>query len=107
MPRKLTQGDALERFIKKHGDEYNYSHVEYVDRDTKVKIICKKDGHGYFKQTPNAHIRGRGCPKCAHTKTTSKLTKSTDDFVKQAKEVHPDKNYGYEKVEYVNAFIKL
>ena len=107
MPRKLTQGDALERFIKKHGDEYNYSHVEYVDRDTKVKIICKKDGHGYFKQTPNAHIRGRGCPKCAHTKTTSKLTKSTDDFVKQAKEVHPDKNYGYEKVEYVNAFIKV
>ena len=29
----------------------------------------------------------------------SKL-KSIEDFIKQAKEVHPDKNYGYEKVDY-------
>ena len=59
MPRKLTQGDALERFIKKHGNEYNYSLVEYVDRDTKVKIICKKDGHGIFEQNPD-RILGTG-----------------------------------------------
>ena len=26
-----------------------------------------------------------------------------EDFIRQAKDAHPDKNYGYEKVEYINA----
>jgi ssDNA-binding Zn-finger/Zn-ribbon topoisomerase 1 len=111
----IKQGDSKrktkEKFIEEatlvHGDEYDYSLVEYVDTHTNISIICKKDGHGIFNQTPNGHLHGSGCPKCGHIKTTTKLSKSTDDFVKQAKEVHPDKNYGYEKVEYVNAFTKV
>ena len=46
MSRKLTQKEFLERFKKVHGDVYDYSLVEYVNNSTKVKIICKKDGHG-------------------------------------------------------------
>ena len=111
----IKQGDVLRKtkakFIEEaelvHGDEYDYSLVEYVDTHTNISIICKKDGHGKFNQAPNGHLHGSGCPKCAHIKTTTKLTKSTDDFVKQAKEVHPYKNYGYEKVVYVNAFTKV
>ena len=111
----IKQGDAKRKnkakFIEEaelvHGDEYDYSLVEYVDTHTNISIICKKDGHGKFNQAPNGHLHGSGCPKCAHIKTTTKLTKSTDDFVKQAKEVHPYKNYGYEKVVYVNAFTKV
>ena len=55
-------------FIKKakkiHGDEYNYNLVEYINNRTKIKIVCKK--HGIFRQTPDGHLRGFKCRKCAY-----------------------------------------
>lgn len=48
----------------KNNDKYDYSLVEYKTAHTKVKIICKK--HGVFEQSPNNHLNGKGCPKCAH-----------------------------------------
>ena len=68
MSKKFTQKEVLDRFKKVHGDEYDYSLVEYVNTDTKISIICKKDGHGVFEQTPNMHYHGQGCPKCSLTK---------------------------------------
>ena len=57
----------INEFIKKtkevHGDKYDYSKVEYVNDRTKVCIICPV--HGEFWQTPNCHLNGSGCPKCA------------------------------------------
>ena len=97
---KLTQKEVLNRFKKVHGDEYDYSLVEYVNTDTKISIICKKDGHGVFKQTPYKHLIGRGCPDCGNIKQGNSKRKTKEDFIKQAKEVHPDKNYGYGKVDY-------
>jgi len=107
MSKKFTQKEVLDRFKKVHGDEYDYSLVEYVNTDTKISIICKKDGHGVFQQTPYKHLIGRGCPDCGNIKQGNSKRKTKEDFVKQAKEVHPDKNYGYEKVVYVNAFTKV
>ena len=98
--RKLNQKEVLERFKKVHGDEYDYSRSEYIDAHTKISIRCRKDGHGIFEQTPDNHSQGQGCPKCGKIKSDTKRTKSTADFIKQAKEVHPDKNYGYDKVDY-------
>lgn len=45
---------------EKHGCKYDYSLVEYKNNRTKVKIISK---HGVFKQTPNSHLSGSGCPE--------------------------------------------
>ncbi len=47
-----------------HGDRYDYSLVEYVNIDTKVKIICPI--HGIFEQRPHDHFfpNSNGCPKC-------------------------------------------
>jgi len=63
---KENRGNIKE-FIGKstimHGKKYNYSRVEYVDRNTKVKIMCPK--HGEFKQTPSNHLYGYGCKKCS------------------------------------------
>ena len=98
--RKLTQKEVLERFKKVHGDEYDYSLVEYVEAHTNVKIICTKDGHGVFEQTPNNHYRGSGCIKCGVLKSSTSQLMSKEYFIIRAKEVHPDKNYGYHKVDY-------
>ena len=90
-----------------HGNEYDYSHVKYVNSATIIKIICKKDGHGVFTQTPSNHLRGQGCPVCGRIKSNFTRTKSTGYFIKQSKEVHPDKNYGYEKVIYIESNKKV
>jgi len=49
-----------------HGDRYDYSEVEYVHCETKVKIICPK--HGPFEQVARSHLKGSGCPTCKSSK---------------------------------------
>ena len=93
-----------EQFIKEaksiHGDKYDYSLVNYVNNNTKVKIICPI--HGAFEQTPNKHIiRKHGCDLCGGT-----ATKSTEQFIEEAKSIHGDK-YNYSLVNYVNNFTKV
>ena len=48
MGKKHGQGTYTYGKGKWEGDKYDYSLVEYVDVDTDVQIICKKDGHGVF-----------------------------------------------------------
>ncbi|MCM1224880.1 MAG: hypothetical protein NC548_61570 [Lachnospiraceae bacterium] len=54
-------------FIQKakavHGDKYDYSKTIYKNSKTPVEIICPT--HGVFKQKPQAHAAGKGCPSCA------------------------------------------
>ena len=83
----------IEKAKRIHGDKYDYSKVEYVNCSTKVCIVCSK--HGEFWQTPNKHLCGCGCPKCAGK------GKNKEYFLEKAKEIHGDK-YDYSKVEYVN-----
>jgi GNAT superfamily N-acetyltransferase len=44
---------------------YNYDDVEYVNNQTKVKVICPK--HGVFEAIPFNLLAGKGCPVCAHS----------------------------------------
>lgn len=56
----------IEKCRLKHGDEYDYSLVDYINSKTKVKIICKK--HGVFEQRASNHVSGIKCPSCSHSK---------------------------------------
>lgn len=57
-----------ESFIQKarevHGDQYDYSKVDYIHSKNKVTIYCPE--HGVFEQTPDGHLHGNGCPSCAN-----------------------------------------
>lgn len=58
---------SLEQFITEavevHGPRYSYDKVIYINKSTKVEIICYT--HGPFLQTPGHHINsGNGCPLC-------------------------------------------
>jgi very-short-patch-repair endonuclease len=59
---KPTTKEFIQNAIKIHSNKYDYSLVDYINNSTKINIICKK--HGIFKQIPNSHLNGRGCPKC-------------------------------------------
>ena len=100
--------DKKERFIekanKRHNNKYDYSQVEYVDSVTKVCIICPE--HGEFWQTPQGHVRGNSCPKCANKKRGDTFRSNGDEFVEKASKIHNNK-YIYDKTKYVNAETKI
>ena len=59
---KLNTSEFIAKARLIHGDKYDYSKVEYKNYSTKVCIICRE--HGEFRQTPNNHLFGTGCPIC-------------------------------------------
>ena len=96
--------NTKEQFIKKakeiHGDKYDYSKVIYTGNKNKVTIICPK--HGEFYQSPNMHLRGRGCKQCRSEKLSVQFKMNTEQFIQKAKQVHGNK-YDYSKVNYTDS----
>lgn len=64
--RKMKKDAFIEKSNIIHNYKYDYSLVEYVNINTKVKIICNI--HGVFEQTPKNHLLNKGCPKCGKIK---------------------------------------
>lgn len=98
MPKKLTTKDFIERAKVVHGECYDYSKSIYEDKKKPLIIICSK--HGEFKQSPHHHLwRKQGCPECAKIQRAKSNTKSVDNFLQIAHEVHGD-TYDYSQIEY-------
>lgn len=93
----------LQKAISIHGDKYNYSKVVYTLSKTPVTIICPE--HGEFNKSPNKHLSGQGCPKCANSKIGTNSIKPFTDFVKQANSIH-NGEYVYCESSYVSSKIK-
>ena len=89
MRRKVTMEEFLERANSKHNNFYDYSKVNLVNVDTGIEIICPS--HGPFSQKPFKHLRGQGCPKCRNKKISLSKTKSFDEFLSRAHEIHGDR----------------
>lgn len=91
-----AQRATLESFVERasavHGGLYDYSQAVYTLSKIKINIICPQ--HGLFKQSPNAHLAGRGCPKCAGV-----FEGDIERFIKAARAVHGGK-YSYGKAVY-------
>jgi hypothetical protein len=45
--KKLNTDIFIQRAQLIHGDKYDYSKVNYINKRTKVCIICKKHGEFY------------------------------------------------------------
>lgn len=81
---------------EKHGDKYDYSLLEYVNYDTKLKIICPI--HGLFEQKYQKHCKlGRGCWECGKISCVEKRdTLDLDKFIIKSSNVHSN-FYNYSK----------
>lgn len=77
----------IEKAKAKHNDLYSYDETSYENIRTPVTIICSI--HGRFSQTPDKHLRGRGCRKCAD----AEKRKSSDDYIQGFNKFH---NNAYE-----------
>lgn len=87
----------IEKASKVHNNYYDYSSIIYVNTHTKVEILCPV--HGYFYQSPANHQKGVGCPLCSNITRAKSKTKSLDNFLIKANEVHND-FYIYEKTKF-------
>lgn len=100
----LTTEEFISKAKKIHGDQYDYSKVNYIDSKTKVCIICPI--HGPFYQLPHCHLQGKGCYKCGRQKSGEILRNSLDDFIHRVSIVHNNK-YTYEHINYKNLQSKI
>lgn len=99
MGKRLTQDEFLEKAREVHGDKYDYSLVNYINKTEKVKIICKK--HGVFEQSPYSHLRNFNCKKCSTEIGRLKTVYTKEQFIDKATAIHGDL-YSYENSEYIN-----
>ncbi len=97
---KLTTEEFIKKAREVHGDRYDYSKVEYVNKKTKVCIVCSE--HGEFKQSPQKHLAGQGCIKCHHASLAKRYSLGRDKFIEKANSVH-HYFYDYSAVEYINS----
>jgi len=96
--------DKNERFKKRslsiHGDIFDLSKINYVNRETKVDLTCKKCKKS-FKQKPSIHLMGSGCPYCSKIEQYDKIKVSYDEFKERAENKHKDEQgnplYDYSK----------
>jgi Zn ribbon nucleic-acid-binding protein/very-short-patch-repair endonuclease len=102
--KKKTTEEFIEKAREIHGDFYDYSLVEYVNSETRVKIICPI--HGEFEQVAGTHLGGKSCKKCGRARTGAKQKSNLKDFTRKAKKVHSDK-YDYSEGEYLGAEEKI
>jgi very-short-patch-repair endonuclease len=95
--RNLTKEQFIEKAINIHGNEYDYSLVNYINNRININIICLK--HGVFNQNPNNHLNGYICPKCNIIK---KQEKNKICFIDKAKKMHENK-YDYSNINYIGS----
>ena len=58
---RLSHDEFLAKAIKVHGKKFEYPE-EYHAAIVPIRIICPM--HGQFRQSPNKHLSGQGCPRC-------------------------------------------
>lgn len=97
--RKTTADFIREARLKHTEGKYDYSLSIYVGAFDKIKIICLVEDHGVFEISPDNHLHGRGCPKCANIirGLNSRLTQ--EEVIQRGNEAHNFK-YDYSKVIY-------
>ena len=88
--RERRKKRFIKRAMDKFGDRFDYSKVEYVNKNTPVNIIDKESDNEVFSISPYNFlysVHGR------------KKIMTTEKFIEKARKFHGDK-YDYSKVEY-------
>jgi len=98
------QRKSLSTFVKQakvvHNSFYSYENSVYIRAKTPLLITCSK--HGQFSSSPDNHLKGKGCRKCAF----ENATKSTNQFIQDSKTIHGNK-YDYSKVKYKHSLTEV
>ena len=90
MAKKHAKGRQifLDQAKEKYGGRFDYSRVEFVTQKVKVTIGCPD--HGWFKISPDSHLRCKmGCTKCGDIlRGKNKSETSRQEFFKKFEKRH-------------------
>ena len=99
MPKKSNTDEFIAKANIVHHYKYDYTLSVYQKSSQKIAICCAF--HGIFKQKPNDHLNGYGCPRCGKT---GKYNQET--FVKTAIYKYQNR-YSYLKTVYTTSKEKI
>jgi hypothetical protein len=83
-----------------HNNKYIYDKVQYINDWTEIIIICPIHNKE-FRQSPNTHLQGHGCPYCANN-----IQLTNEIFADKANYIH-NYRYSYNYVDYKNNHTKV
>jgi len=93
---RTNQADFIEKCLKMHGNNYDYSNTKYVSASKKLTVTCKI--HGDFTVKPYQHLNKMcGCPKCYQDKCIN----TTHKFIAKAIEKHGNR-YSYAESDFID-----
>lgn len=95
-----TNEEFIEKANKIHKNKYDYSLTNYINNQTKIKIICSK--HGLFEQMPYSHLQGFKCSQCYNEDRLY----NTQRFIELSKLKHGN-FYDYSLVKYEHSSKKV
>lgn len=104
MGKKIITEDCIARCKAFYGDLYTYERFQYTRQKEKSVVTCRI--HGDFLTLYSNFVKGHGCKQCSNLVKSRTKTKSTCQFISDAKVVHGDK-YTYENTKYVSAKSKV
>ena len=96
---KRNLSDFVAQAMTIHNDKYTYEEFIYKRTSLKGVIFCRI--HGNFEQSPNAHLAGKGCPKCVASYHYSQTV-----YIEKANNIHHNR-YQYSNINYINALQKI
>ncbi len=99
-----TQEEFVNQCKQIHLDRYSYEFTTYRNAKQKIQIMCPT--HGIFVQTPNDHLTGHGCMRCASIARAVDKKHTVEEFIANARNIHGDK-YDYSLVKYTNTMSKV
>ena len=100
--RRISKEEFLRRAEKVHGNKFDYSEIEYVDLNTKIRIVCQF--HGPFDQTPEKHlVSDYGCFDCSYEQRWERRKDrvTTEVFIRRAQKKH-GLRFDYSLAEYIH-----
>lgn len=97
--RRLGKDIFIIKAKQIHKEKYNYEKVHYVGNKIKVLIICNYH-NAEFLQSPNAHLRGQGCPNCKKEKLIKNNPSKNKEIIKKIHQIKLKNNsYGKSSIE--------
>lgn len=95
----------IDKAISLFKEIYDYSHVVYVDHNTKVLLFCNSH-QDFFWQRLHQHLRGTGCGDCKNEKIALANKLPFPEFLERARQKF-GQAFAYDQCQYMSGDIML